>query len=456
MTTPLYIGSRVMDLMNGEHFDNILQDTSDRMRPPSIVLFYDPSDSECLTTFNAMDYQDNVEYNLPSRGFLFAGKYDTNAAPQRLWYKWVPERDLAARFGVTACPSLVWFGASCNGATEWCVREEIDGVQYMGCDDFVEQCTDFEIFDGKIDDQETWVKWVKAKITDATRPGLGGAKPGSVFHDYKAQERWISGRDSTTTRTQLRNNWAAAALPAFSEKGYKAMKMPEGLWREYKEFYMKWRHKKVDENWNSHGQTQVNGHEVAPYMTTMDHDFDFRDRVANQYIKPLLEDWVGFPLQLTSHYGEREYYSGSWLRNHIDRIDVLVISATSSILHIRKNETETYDGTYVDSWPDEYKGTWPLEGIDWNGNQVRYSHEPGTIVLYESAKFVHGRPYPLPGTDLVHVGAFCHFVPADGSWAKAKHDRNARNNINRRTQNARYSKEPLYYPRKKVEGQKDE
>eukprot|EP01083_Nonionella_stella_P307134 1078440_1 len=120
-------------------------------------------------------------------------------------------------------------------------------------------------------------------------------------------------------------------------------------------------------------------------------------------------------------------------------------------MKIRKNETETFDGTYVYSWPDEYKGTWPLEGNDWNGNQVRYSHEPGTIVLYESAKLVHGRQFPLPWTDLLLVVAFCHFVTADGSWAKAKHDRNARNYINRRTQNARYSKEPLDYPRKKVE-----
>jgi len=447
LTTPLYVGGRVMDLMNGEHFDNILQDTPDAMRPPAIVLFYDPSDAQCQAVVNQLDFTDNVQFKLPSRAFLYAAKYDMNAAPKRTWYKWIPERDLARRFGVTQCPSLVFVPPKCNGHTEWCVRDTIDGVQYLGCEEFVEQCADWRIYGGDFHNDD-WLQWVEQMMANTSAPQLGGSRPGHVFGAFKEQERWIKGRDGTTTQTQLRNNWAAATLPAFSERGYKAMAMPDDLLREYVNFYVKYRGEKADENWNSNGQTQVNGHEVAPYMTSLDKDMALRDRIAQNFIKPMLEEWVGFPLQLTSHYGEREYYSGSWLRNHIDRMDVLVISATSSILHLTKNDTANFDGSFLNSWPDEFKGQWPLEGVDWQGNNVRYSHEPGTIVLYESAKFVHGRPYPLPGQDLLHVGAFCHFIPADGTWAQNGHAVNARNNINRHTQNVRYTKEPLYYPPK--------
>eukprot|EP01084_Bolivina_argentea_P110355 197077_1 len=332
LTSPLYIGGRVMDLMNGEHFDNILQDTPNHMRPPAIVLFYDPTDNNCLLKYNSMDYIDNVQYRLPSRGFLFATKYDMNAAPQRLWYKWIPERDLAKRFGVTQCPSLVWVPSKCSGWTDWCVRETVGGVEYLGCEDFGEQCTDFVIYDGPYDGSGKWIEWVEAMIKNSTTPQIGGSRPGHQFGSLKEQERWIKGRESTTVRTQTRNNWATAALPGFTENGYKAMKMPDGLLRDYIDFYVKWKDQEADENWNSNGQTQVNGHEVAPFMISLDKDMPFRDRIANEYIKPLLEEWVGFPLQLTSHYGERQYFSGSWLRNHVDRIDVLVISATSTIL----------------------------------------------------------------------------------------------------------------------------
>ena len=66
--------------------------------------------------------------------------------------------------------------------------------------------------------------------------------------------------------------------------------------------------------------------------------------------------------------------------------------------------------------------------------------------MYESAKFIHGRPFPLPGHNLMHLGAFCHFMPGDGSWKEQQHNRNAMVNMNRNTKNVRYEKEPKYYP----------
>jgi len=457
--SPLKIKSRVVDLMNGEHFDDILRDTPNKMRPPSIVLFYNTTTSACNDEFRLLNFENNVINYLPSRAFLFASQYDVNAAPQRLWYKFTPERDLAKRFGINGeeCLSLVWVPRECDGFTDWCINRIENGIEYLGCDEFVEQCKGFETYKGsnapKIDGD--WIDWVNKKIdTQASSIEIGGPNPGKKFSSMHEQEKWISGRDSVTTTTQLRNAYGSPALPAFTKLGYKSVEIPPSVMNEFVIFYNKYKSQKRDENWGSWGQTQVNGHEVSPYLIYMDLDMHFRDAVANQFIKPLLEEWVGFELELSSHYGLREYHSGSWLRNHIDRIDVLVISVTLSLFHLKGNNTDEIDLNTIDQWPQGIE--WPLEGVDFEGNNVRYNHKPGTMVFYESAKLIHGRPYPLPtdnnGNDLVHIGSFCHFRPKDGSWAKNGHATNAQRNIARFKQKERATKHPSFRPPKYYKG----
>jgi len=89
--------------------------------------------------------------------------------------------------------------------------------------------------------------------------------------------------------------------------------------------------------------------------------------------------------------------------------------------------------------PDDAK-PWPLQVTDWYGRHVKYEHPGGTMVLYESSKLPHGRPYPnYSGT---HLGCFCHFKPVNmhgtdtkkwDSIAKA-----ARDNVERHRETARY------------------
>lgn len=93
----------------------------------------------------------------------------------------------------------------CNGWTEWCIREIKDGVQYLGCEDYVDQCTDRIVWDEK----KNWIQWVMNLIhtnISSNVPKLGGSKPGHQFSSMEEQEYWLKIRDSTTTRTQLRNN----------------------------------------------------------------------------------------------------------------------------------------------------------------------------------------------------------------------------------------------------------
>eukprot|EP01084_Bolivina_argentea_P182589 315170_1 len=314
-TPMIETGGRVIDLLNGEFFDEHLRDTPDHMRPPAVVAFFDSFDAECTQKYQDLDFEDTATFQLPSRAFLFTARYDMGSAPKRTWYKFIPERDLAKRFGVTECPSIVFVPPECNGFTKWCERETIDGITYLGCDDYVDQCageyTIWTLNDKQNPDYKTWINTL---VEGARLPQIGGPKltgPNkSQFNTMEDQERWLKGRDSSTERENYRNNWIASALPAFSELGYAAAKMTPEHRAEFIQFYKKWRHNRLPENWNSAGQTAVNGHEVEPSMVTMDNDFTFRDHIVNKYVKSVLEEWVGFPLQLTSHYGIREYYDG--------------------------------------------------------------------------------------------------------------------------------------------------
>lgn len=49
------VGGRVIDLFNGEHFDVIMRDTPDEMRPPSLIAFH--GYKSCPGEFNALHFQ---------------------------------------------------------------------------------------------------------------------------------------------------------------------------------------------------------------------------------------------------------------------------------------------------------------------------------------------------------------------------------------------------------------
>ena len=297
------------------------------------------------------------------------------SANRRTWYKFIPERDLAKRFGISVdnpeeCPSIVFIPSKCNGFTKWCVNntDNETGIEYLGCENYIDQCkNEYKIWNKLLNPD--YLEWIEKEMKINGLPSLGGPKltgPNkSNFTTFEEQEKWLLSRDESTQRENYRNNWVSSSLPAFSELGYKAVNMSKEHLNAMREFYIKWRHKRRAENWNSKGQTAVNGHEIEPSMVSLDMDMEFRDMIVNRYVKPLLEEWVGFPLKLTSHYGIREYYDGNWLKNHIDRIDVLIISATQSLGHLICN-TSDIDGfcnndediDWESGWPDHVK--WPL------------------------------------------------------------------------------------------------
>ena len=245
-------GGRVLDLVSGEMFDDILRDTPDELRPGSIVVFYRSAtgsgskgrttaenyarSSRCRRDFAKMKFHQHAETALPARERLAVFEYDMDAAPHRTWYKFTPERNLARRFGVidattgadVACPMLVYVPPSCNGFTEWCVRSEktvkagdADGgkseidvhIETLGCDNFVEQCVGRTAWSAGRS-SVPWKDWVATQIKATPWPKLS-----SMLGSYAKQGNWIKARDSTTTNTHMRNMYLAKAFPAFTPTG---------------------------------------------------------------------------------------------------------------------------------------------------------------------------------------------------------------------------------------------
>jgi hypothetical protein len=90
----------------------------------------------------------------------------------------------------------------------------------------------------------------------------------------------------------------------------------------------------------------------------------------------------------------RRYVNGSTLQQHVDRLDTHAISA---ILQVGV---------------EDVKEPWPLVIRDHDGARHEVFMQPGEMVLYESARLVHGRPKPFNGKSYYNL--FVHFRPKTG------------------------------------------
>lgn len=110
-------------------------------------------------------------------------------------------------------------------------------------------------------------------------------------------------------------------------------------------------------------------------------------------LRDVLEDWYGGRLELTSIYGIRKYQNGAVLRMHVDTVNTHVVSAIIN----------------VDQGVDE---DWPLVILDHNDKEHTVLMKAGDMLLYESARLLHGRPTPFKGTHYDNV--FIHYKPTEG------------------------------------------
>ena len=100
-------------------------------------------------------------------------------------------------------------------------------------------------------------------------------------------------------------------------------------------------------------------------------------QLAYDQLTPLMEQWVGQPLERSWGYGVRSYGPGSWLHMHRDRVDTHVVSC---IVHVA----------------DQSNQPWPLDFIDHEAVHHRVVFQPGTMLFYESL-CPHGRASEFDG-----------------------------------------------------------
>ena len=62
--------------------------------------------------------------------------------------------------------------------------------------------------------------------------------------------------------------------------------------------------------------------------------FSSCQRLYKDLLTPM-EEWTGLKLKPTACYGARNYFRGSVLANHVDRIDTHVVSAIINIAQVR-------------------------------------------------------------------------------------------------------------------------
>jgi prolyl 4-hydroxylase len=112
------------------------------------------------------------------------------------------------------------------------------------------------------------------------------------------------------------------------------------------------------------------------------------------HFQPILEAWYAKgPLSMTSIYGVRKYSNNSILRMHVDTLSTHVVSAIINV-------------------DQEVNRPWKLLILDHQDQEHELEMAPGDMVLYESAKLLHGRPVPMDG--LRYENIFIHFKPQSG------------------------------------------
>ena len=390
-------GSRVMRIRNGMTFDTVLRDTPDELRPPSLILF--DGFLSCPNAEKKIQFIETAERKLPSIERLMIFKYDIDLYNIKPFYNLTPEMDLAKRFNITHCPTLVFVSNECNGWIKWCTQT-INNISYLGCKDFIDHCSSKNLkyyypnveSDDSNDLVDSWVKWVYSNIYKYKTPAIS-----PVLKTYKEQGRILAFRQSWTELNEFLNYYIPLAIKSYTLEGIKLMDMPKNIYEYVFNYYKSNQNNREYEVW--FGQTNQSFHEKA--MTFVNIRNTINQDLMDEYIKPILEEWAGVKLVQTSLYGIREYHPGSWLNFHIDKFNTHIISVTFCLAKLNPDTFEILeDGQYED---------WPIEFVTKDGRIARVNQKPGQMILYESSKVMHGRISKNPNN--IHAGFFLHYQP---------------------------------------------
>jgi len=404
--------ARWVDLYNGIHFD-YYQNGMDDIRPPAIILFH--GHKQCPKAIEDLQFHNLASNSLPSIERLIIYKYDMDAAPLRL-VKFTPEMDLKSKFKVSECPTLVFVPKSCDGWTKWCTKKvfhkTLGNITQVGCDNYKESCINTKqyVFKEKGYNQTELINWIENELKIEGEPKIA-----KNLQTYKNQEKLLLAKHFDHN-DKYRSLTYSYVIPKYTELGFLGLETPKVL----QDIFINYLKQNIA---NVRTETFHDGYSIINHYESLLKFINFPMNDVNinlmaTHLLPVLQSWSGVnDLQLTSIYGMRLYYPGCFLLHHMDRPNTHIISVTFAIakLDVRtfevveeKDKQEGYP--FIDDNNIAEEDEWPLEIFSHDGDIYRYPHKAGTMVIYESAKCLHGRPYKNP--KYIHVGLFVHYKPA--------------------------------------------
>lgn len=228
---------------------------------------------------------------------------------------------------------------------------------------------------------------VAARETEMARLAGLGAAGASDRIEFAATERV---RDLAFEKRKALSDVQIAVVENVTAVGFELVRCPEEVYRRVTDFYASnHARRKVEEG---DGGPLYNQRQVRTWHTPLPNGLR---RYVFDELKHVMERWAPTtaPLQGTSAYGVRTYERGSYLHLHVDTAQTHVVSG---ILN-------------VDQRAD---ADWPLEILDHDGKLHAVNMKPGDLLLYESAKLLHGRPTPFDGDFYANI--FVHYMPKSG------------------------------------------
>ena len=457
-------GSRMIEtIFQGEHLEDMLYS----FPRPALVGVYDSRNAACLRSWNDfVDGLRRLPstQRLESHEMMITG-YDVSVAPLRAWYEYTgdTEFDFAEKLGVYSLNECPQFRVVTGGAVGGVRIEDSHFYLYEGR--FSDAASVYEwaqnvvhedplLIDNSALKRSVVVETYKRHSYDIANSMnmhaqsdprlLSDAKVGDfiVVSDSATKEpimlqkvdgikdvvmiseapelrkltkrmlkKRMSGIDAerreqkdamdwSHTRRHLTNMIQPPLMPQYTERGYKKLRVPEDSFASLLSFYNEQKASNAVsiESWHKHA-TQINFEKVKTGKV-----FYPRTRELAEMLLPILEDWAGIPLEFSMGYGIREYYRGSRLFCHTDRIETHIVSA---IINVAQENMDS---------------DWKLEFYDLaNASKAHVAMQPGDLVLYESSKLVHGRPQPLDGD--MYANIFMHWRPK-GDWKYRSTDQN--------------------------------
>jgi prolyl 4-hydroxylase len=185
-----------------------------------------------------------------------------------------------------------------------------------------------------------------------------------------SQENW---------RMQM-NMYQTRSVYNYTEMGFLKTKAPKELFQLIRSFFDRNKDEMIVE-WSElttfHNNWEAPTHMVRVDNGTLDGGGQVLYATIADAIRPLVEEWIGMRVAVTSVYGIRVYKNQSLLAPHVDRLPLV----SSVIINIDQDVDED----------------WPLEVYEHQGVAHNITMKPGDIIYYESATVIHGRPFPLKG-----------------------------------------------------------